>query len=101
MLIITVSVNVKPEYHTQFLDHMKNLAPIIRAEDGAITFEQSLSIDEDNKVFIYEEWQSEALFKQHLATTHMEEHFVKVMPWIETIALKSFDATETEGLMGQ
>lgn len=99
MLIITLTVDFKSEFQQQFIYHMRALADLIRQEDGAITFEQSLSIDEPNKLVIYEEWQSEDLFKQHLMTEHMQSHFEKVETWINSLEMKSYNASELVGLM--
>jgi len=99
MLVITVTANIKPEHKDSFLAHMKTLALTIRQEAGCMDFEQNFSIDDPNKLFIYEEWASVELFQAHLATDHMVAHFAKVPPWVETITMKSLEAKEIHGLM--
>ncbi|MDG3086526.1 putative quinol monooxygenase [Vibrio hannami] len=99
MLVITVSAIIKPEFKEVFLTHMKSLAATIREESGCVNFEQNFSIDDPNKLFIYEEWASIELFKAHMVTEHMQAHFAKVTPWVESIEMKSLEAEEISGLM--
>ncbi|MHA2714476.1 putative quinol monooxygenase [Vibrio owensii] len=69
---------------------------VVRAEDGCITYQQNISADDENTLFLYEEWQSEQQLKAHLATAHMTEHFELARPWFDSVEMKTFEATETQ-----
>ncbi|WP_425669949.1 putative quinol monooxygenase [Vibrio owensii] len=96
MIIVTVTGKVKPQFKSLFIEHMAELAKVVRAEDGCITYQQNISADDENKLFLYEEWQSEQQLQAHLATTHMTEHFELAQPWFDSVEMKTFEATETQ-----
>ena len=81
--------NVIPEYYEislgytyardenvmQMLEIMRDLVPVVRAEEGCITYNPCIDNDE-NQTFltIVEAWESEAHLKAHLDSAHMAEY---------------------------
>lgn len=96
MIIVTVTGQVKPEFKQTFIDHMADLALTVRAEEGCITYQQNISADNDNTLFLYEEWESQAHLNAHLATEHMAKHFAEAQPWFDSVEMKAFEANQFE-----
>lgn len=94
MIIVTVAGKVKSEFKQTFIDHMAELADTVCAEEGCITYQQNISADDENILFLYEEWQSMQHLQDHLATDHMKKHFEQARPWFESVDMKVFEATE-------
>lgn len=94
MIIVTVAGKVKPEFKQTFLDHMADLAKIVRAEEGCIKYQQNITAEEDTVLFLYEEWETRQALQAHLQTTHMQEHFVQAHPWFDWVDMKTFEASE-------
>ena len=94
MIIVTVAGKVKPEFKQTFLQHMQELAVIVREESGCICYQQNITADDENILFLYEEWASEQELQAHLASAHMQEHFEQARPWFEWVDMKTMQATE-------
>ncbi len=96
MIIVTVTGKVKPQFKQTFIDHIAELAETVRAEEGSITYQQNISADDENTLFLYEEWESEAHLQAHLATDHMAKHFEQAQSWFDSVEMKTFTATENQ-----
>lgn len=96
MVIVTVTGKVKPKFKQTFIEHMAEIAKIVRAEEGCITYQQNISADDENTLFLYEEWQSGRDLQAHLATAHMQEHFLQAKPWFDSVEMKTFIATKKQ-----
>ncbi|CAM1340981.1 lipocalin-like domain-containing protein [Tenacibaculum amylolyticum] len=93
-IIVAVAGKVKPEFRKKFLKHMEELAPIVRAEEGCIKYEQNISATDKNILFLYEIWESKELWLKHLASKHMKEHLKEARPWFDWVDMKSYEAAE-------
>lgn len=100
MLIVTVSGKVKPEFRQNFLDHMAEMAVIVRQKPGCLHYQQNISADDDNSLFLYEEWQSEELWLQHFNSQQMAEHLEEARPWFDSVELTTLQANEVKILEG-
>ncbi|WED23640.1 antibiotic biosynthesis monooxygenase [Vibrio sp. JC009] len=94
MIIVTVAGKVKPEFRDTFLEHMAELAHIVRQEEGCIKYQQNITAEDPNTLFLYEEWESTGHLLAHLETEHMQEHFAQARPWFEWVDMKTSEATE-------
>lgn len=94
MIIVTVSGQVKPEFKETFLQHMAELAPIVQAEAGCIQYQQHISAEDPNLLFLYEKWQSKEHLLAHLDTAHMQEHLAEARPWFDSVEMTTFEAEE-------
>lgn len=94
MIIVTVAGKVKPQFKQTFLDHMAELSAIVRQEQGCISYQQNISADEPLTLFLYEQWQSQALLNAHLASSHMQQHLEQARPWFDWVEMKTFEAQE-------
>ncbi len=56
-----------------------------RLEDGCISYELYKDINDENTLFIIEEWESQ----EHLEAHKKTEHFTKIVPQISDIRLGS------------
>ncbi|WP_375749107.1 putative quinol monooxygenase [Vibrio sp. HN007] len=94
MIVVTVAGKVKPEFKQTFLDHMAELAPVVRAEAGCITYQQNITAEDENTLFLYEEWESVEHLQVHLESEHMAKHFEQARPWFDWVDMKTFESGE-------
>lgn len=92
MIIVTVTGRVKPEFRDIFLDHMDDLALIVRGEEGCILYQQNISATDKNLLFLYEEWESREQWLTHMSSPHMAAHLEEARPWFDEVNMTTFDA---------
>ena len=75
MIHVVARMELNPGCQEEMLAIMKDLVPVVRAEDGCITYNPCLDKD-GNEIFltIVEAWESEEHLKAHLDSTHMAEY---------------------------
>lgn len=75
MIHVVARMELNPGCLDKMLAVMKDLVPVVRAEDGCITYNPCLDKD-GNETFltIVEAWESEAHLKAHLDSVHMAEY---------------------------
>ena len=75
MIHVVARMELNPGCQDKMLAVMKDLVPVVRAEDGCITYNPCLDKD-GNETFltIVEAWESEAHLKAHLDSVHMAEY---------------------------
>ena len=94
MIIVTVAGQVKPAFREAFLDHMLELGETVRQEAGCRVYQQNITAEDSNILFLYEEWDSKEHLLAHLAAPHMQKHFEVARPWFDWVDMKTFDASE-------
>lgn len=57
-------------------------------------YQQNITADEPNTLFLYEEWETKDHLLAHLETEHMQKHFVLARPWFDWVDMKTSEATE-------
>lgn len=96
MIIVTVAGKVKSEFRQTFLDHMEALGKIVVEEQGCLKYQQNISAEDPNVLFLYEEWASQKDLMVHLASEHMQEHLAEARPWFDWVDMKTFEASSID-----
>ena len=83
MFVIAVKFEAKPEcavdFRTAVLLQAHNS---VTREEGCQVFDVSIPIEGENEFFLYEVYDDEAAFGEHLKTEHYAEFDAKVQPMI-------------------
>ena len=79
---VVVTFVVMPEHRAAFRDAIsENAAASLRLEPGCSVFDVCEGADEA-EIFLYEVYDSEAAFREHLATEHFRRFDALVAPWV-------------------
>jgi quinol monooxygenase YgiN len=71
MIVIAVSVKIKPEKRgIAVLDAMA-MADASRKEDGCLRYEFSVDIQDPHRFLVFEQWENQAALDAHSETEHM------------------------------
>jgi autoinducer 2-degrading protein len=83
MLILQVTVQVKPEHVPEFLDMIRYDAEHSeRDEPGCLRFDVIQDLGDPNRFYYYEVYRDEAALEAHRQTPHFKLYFEKVQPWL-------------------
>lgn len=79
MVHVVARMELNEHCFDKMMDILRDLVPVVRAEDGCIMYNPSMDVD-GNKTFltIVESWESEAHLKAHLDSPHMTDYRVAV-----------------------
>lgn len=71
--MLTVTYYAKPGCAKAFVEELENsgIAAAVRGEDGCIHYDYYYSAKDENVVFLFEEWVSQAHQQVHLTQPHM------------------------------
>jgi quinol monooxygenase YgiN len=79
---VVVTFVVAPEHREAFRNAvLENAAASLRLEPGCSVFDVCEAGD-GAEIFLYEIYDSEAAFKEHLATAHFRRFDALVVPWV-------------------
>ncbi len=91
MLVVTVTFDLKPGSSTRFLPLMLNNARASRElEPGCRQFDVCLDPKNPNKVFLYEVYDNDAAFDEHLAAEHFRRFDAEVSTMLESKEVRRF-----------
>ncbi|MDQ0091031.1 quinol monooxygenase YgiN [Paenibacillus anaericanus] len=79
MIIIHAHLQVKPEQEQAFLDEMKTLLPLSRAEEGNISYDLMKSTEQEHHYTMVELWKDVAATTSHNTSAHFTS-FVQKAP---------------------
>jgi quinol monooxygenase YgiN len=82
MITVTVHIPDKPQHAADFISHMHALAPVVRAEQGCLTYNLYTDPYRPDMLFMYEEWQDMDALRAHLEQPHMNEHRRTTKDWL-------------------
>lgn len=83
MVILHVTVQVKPEYARQFLDVVRHDAEHSeRDEPGCLRFDVIQDRDDANRFYYYEVYRDEAALEAHRQSPHFKHYAEKTAPWL-------------------
>ena len=89
--VVSVVFVVKPEHRAEFRREMIANATASRTrEPGCRQFDVCETPD-GSEIFLYEVYDSEAAFKEHLATGHFRTFDATVKPWLEGKVVVAFN----------
>ena len=66
MIIVITNMNVLPEKRRELTQTITSLSDFIRAEKGCVYCDFCQSIDNENRLFLLEEWDTQENLKAHL-----------------------------------
>jgi autoinducer 2-degrading protein len=91
MVILQVTIQVKSEYVSEFLDVVRYDAEHSeKDEPGCLRFDVIQDRDDRNKFYFYEVYRDEAALEAHRQTPHFKLYAEKVQPWLVAPAERRF-----------
>jgi len=81
MIVIAVTIPVKPEAREEARKLFTVLEEATRKEAGCLTYTFYADRNDPNTLFLFEEWESEEALANHYQTEHMK-HFTPQAPTI-------------------
>ena len=91
MLVLHVSVQVKPEHVSEFLDVVRHDAEHSeRDEPGCLRFDVIQDREDPNRFYFYEIYRDEAALEAHRQTPHFKLYSGKVQPWLAAPSERRF-----------
>lgn len=91
MIILHVTIQVKPEHVSEFLEIVRYDAEHSeKDEPGCLRFDVSRDRDDPNRFYLYEVYRDQAAFEAHRQTPHFKEYFEKSQPWLAAPAERRF-----------
>ena len=83
MIILHVTIQVKPEHVAEFLDVVRYDAEHSeRDEPGCLRFDVIRDRDDSNRFYFYEVYRDEAALEAHRQTPHFKLYAEKSQPWL-------------------
>ncbi len=83
MVVLHVTVQVKPEHVAQFLTQVRYDAEHSeRDEPGCLRFDVIQDRDDPNRFYYYEVYRDEAALEAHRQTAHFRLYSETVQPWL-------------------
>ncbi|HEU4345554.1 MAG TPA: putative quinol monooxygenase [Candidatus Binatia bacterium] len=81
MVVLHVSVQVKPEHVAQFLEVVRHDAEHSEQDEpGCLRFDVIQDRDDPNRFYFYEVYRDDAALEAHRETPHFKLYFEKVQP---------------------
>ncbi len=91
MLVLHVSVQVKPEHVSEFLEVVRHDAEHSeREEPGCLRFDVIQDREDPNRFYFYEIYRDEAALEAHRQTPHFKLYSGKVQPWLAAPSERRF-----------
>ena len=95
MVIVAVTFFVKDGMMDEFMRLSSECIDETRKETGCIQYEMFKAIEDENKMFLFEKWQSRENLADHQKTSHFEKYVSGIGPLLsKDIDIKVFDMPE-------
>jgi autoinducer 2-degrading protein len=82
VLVLHVTVHVKPQYISQFLDAARENAGHARHEPGCLRFDIIQDREDPNRFRLYEIYRDDAALAVHRETAHFKRYIETTTPWL-------------------
>jgi quinol monooxygenase YgiN len=83
MIVLHVTVQVKPEHAAEFLEVVRHDAEHSENDEaGCLRFDVIRDRDDPNRFYFYEVYRDEAALAAHRETPHFKLYFEKTQPWL-------------------
>ena len=83
MVILHVTVQIKPEHMAEYLEAVRHDAEHSeKDEPGCLRFDVSQAKDDPNRFYYYEVYRDEAALEAHRRAPHFKLYAEKVQPWL-------------------
>jgi (4S)-4-hydroxy-5-phosphonooxypentane-2,3-dione isomerase len=91
MVVLHVTVQVKPEHVSEFLDAVRYDAEHSeKDEPGCLRFDVSQDRDDPNRFYYYEIYRDEAALEAHRQTHHFKLYSEKTRSWLAALPERRF-----------
>ncbi len=91
MVVLQVTVQVKPEHAADFLEIVRYDAEHSeKDEPGCLRFDVLQDRDDPNRFYFYEVYRNEAALEAHRQTPHFKLYFEKTQPWLAAAPERRF-----------
>ncbi|MFQ5682376.1 MAG: putative quinol monooxygenase [Candidatus Binatia bacterium] len=91
MVVLHMTVQVKPEHVSEFLEVVRYDAEHSeKDEPGCLRFDVIQDRDDPNRFYFYEIYRDEAALKAHRQTPHFKLYSEKVQPWLAAPSERRF-----------
>ena len=94
MLIIAASGQIKEGRRGFVIQHLLQLQAASRTEVGCLTYRFYNQVDDPDKIFLYEEWESPEAHAAHRETEHFKLFSENLPDWITDWTVKRLTAQE-------
>lgn len=92
MHVICVDFEIKPDRLPEFMPLIEAQARnSLELEDGCQRFDVCVGKDDPSRVFLYEVYDSEAAFKEHLASDHFKAFDQAVAEMVDSKTVRAFE----------
>jgi quinol monooxygenase YgiN len=83
VLVLQVTVRVKPEHAAEFVDAaITNATRSAKDEPGCLRFDVIRDRDDPNCLYFFEVYQDDAALAVHRLTPHFKAYFEKTQSWL-------------------
>jgi len=82
MLLVAARCRVHLEHCEDFALQVERIIPLVRAEPGCFRYELHANVFEEGLFVFCEEWDSQKHLDDHIATPHMQDHFLTCAEWM-------------------
>jgi quinol monooxygenase YgiN len=82
MLLVAAKCQVHTAHIHDFIRQVEQIIPVVRAEPGCTRYELHADIFSEGLFVFIEEWESQKHLDDHIATSHMQDHFAKCAGWM-------------------
>lgn len=91
MYIVTVSFQIAPAHLGEFMPAMQaNASESVASEPGCHQFDVCVSLDDPNRIFLYEVYEDARAFQAHLATPHFQAFNQRTAAWVESKQVQTY-----------
>ena len=91
MVVLHVTIQVKPEHVSEFLEVARYDAEHSeKNEPGCLRFDVIRDRDDPNRFYFYEVYRDEAALAAHRETAHFKLYFEKTQPWLAAASERRF-----------
>lgn len=82
MLLVAAKCQVHQDQIHAFIRQVEQIIPVVRAEPGCTRYELHADVFSKGLFVFFEEWESQQHLDDHIATSHMQDHFAKCAGWM-------------------
>ncbi|HLK59986.1 MAG TPA: putative quinol monooxygenase [Chthonomonadaceae bacterium] len=79
MIVVAGSVTVRPDQRERAVAAAVKMVAATQQEAGCLKYDMYSDLSNPNRIFVFEEWESDAALMAHFQTPHMAE-FAGILP---------------------
>jgi len=83
MIVVQSTFQLLPSSHDTVMELMKKMMLLCQAEQGCLSYEYFVSLENPNRVILLQEWETADDLQDHYQTKHMEDFIVSLGSHLE------------------